>query len=454
MMQWVNLGKGCLLALLAQEVFISASYAQLGQTAPPSPNLNNVFNAPPVGALTGNHDLVVTVHGYDSSPAVWAQPMLNDILGQVPNDTWDTWALDWSQDAKAGFPNLGPTTTQIINAQLQGQYLAHTILSGNYQEVHLLGHSLGGRVIQSAATVLSQAPNAPTIQTTFLDPYTPTSWNFVYGTNATWSDEIVNTSDYLNTNSYLPNSFDVDVTPAFTGSGLDAGHSWPYQWYDNTVNSYSATQQTYSGLGFGLSQEVGGANWPAGNPPRGTVDLLNRAGTGVASVFALNPTKVVNPLTLNPGGQAAVLAKSSDKVVLGDNLITMHTSNNMNEWVNLAFNPTAPTNFVDFKFDFSTQEDGTLSVWLDNSMIYAALDPFALTNTWEDSGLITFNTIAPGQHVLSYRLDAGPSDGGSTVGLMDINAGAIVVPEPAGAMLCVMAGAWVLGRRRRGLAAA
>ena len=441
--------KQWLLVAFLQFIWSAGASSATGDTAPPSPNLNNVFNAPPVGALSGNHNLVVAVHGFKSDPTVWAANMVSSINSNVPSDTWDTWAFDWSQDA-ANSLSFTPTNVNIINAQLQGQYLAHMILTGDYQNIQLIGHSLGGRVIQTAATVLNQTPSHPTIQTTFLDPYTPYNWNLIYGTNATWSDEIVNTTDWLNTNAYLANAFDVDVTAALAPkSTFNEGHAWPYQWYQNTVSAYNPSAQTYAGLGFGLSLEEGAANWPAGNPARGTVDIMNQAGTAIASTTTTPSTVFRNQLNINPGGQAAVLAKSSDNVVLGDNLITMHTSNDMNEWVNLAFNPTAATNYIDFKFDFSTNEDGTLSVWLDNSLIYAALDSFALTNQWEDSGIITFDSISPGEHVLSYRLDSGPSDGGTTVQLEDINAGLIAAPEPASAILCTSALTLLLLSKRR-----
>jgi len=431
--------------------------------APANPNLNNTFNTPPV--FTGNKNSIsVAIHGYTSSPAQWSTAFEQSIANLYGNK-WDTWAFDWSQDA-AGTA-YAPTTTNIINAQLQGQFLAKTIIDDGYTNVHLYGHSLGGRVVQTAATILAQAPDAPKVQTTFLDPYTPSNWNLIYGTNAAWSDEIVNTTDWAGTNSYLPNASNVDVTaagplpkaqslPNFTNqqqvdawsAANTAGHSWPYQWYQNTISNYNANNPGYSGLGFGQSMEAQGANWPPNSKP-GSVTVMAQDGKTIASTSQLAAVGTINMQSLDPGSANAVLNKSSDNVEVGENSISIDTDANDNEWVNLSLNLTAPINYIDFKFDFSTDDDGALSMRIDNSLLWAGLDEFALTDDDEDSGPIMMTSLSglkAGQHTLSFRLDTS-GDEDSDVDLSDITMGQLVAPEPS-TLAVASAAAAILARRR------
>jgi hypothetical protein len=188
-----------------------------------------------------------------------------------------------------------------------------------------------------------------------------------------------------------------------------------------------------------------GANFPGGNPARGNVSIMKADGQNIASTTTSPGLVPQNTGLFNPGLVGAVLAKSGNNVTVGNNQIVIDTTKNGFEWVNLALNLSVPTDFIDFKFDFSTDTDGTLSMRIDNSLLWAGLDQYALTNQDEDTGLLTLPAaLGAGQHLLSFRLDAGAAND-SDVTLSDINTG--LVPEPTG--LVLLCAATCLLRRQR-----
>src|SRR5574337_759053 len=118
----------------------------------PSPEKITISNQSqtPRGAASAN--LVVVTHGYqdDAERGGWVRGLAGEIANQVL-DGWDVWTFDWKVDAAKPWIDLlkRPTAPQMAGGQ--GQYLARQIRRGNgagtpYAHVHLIAHSLGGRV--------------------------------------------------------------------------------------------------------------------------------------------------------------------------------------------------------------------------------------------------------------------------------------------------------------------
>src|SRR5687768_9900045 len=113
--------KTCILIVCA--LAAPAALAAVATDPPTNPNLNNVYNAPPVGQMTGNQNVIVLVHGWTSGPQWWPNAFrdkLNAKLGDQA-DNWDILVLNWEADASGG-SFLGPSTENEVSAQLQGQY--------------------------------------------------------------------------------------------------------------------------------------------------------------------------------------------------------------------------------------------------------------------------------------------------------------------------------------------
>src|ERR1051325_52054 len=182
-------------------LLLSTALAHAAPTAaPPAFTTANIYNAP-IASETIHNDranLIIGVHGWTADPNLrrltgtdvcnnpGMKQTLTTALGANANQ-YDLWGLDWRQGANSGISN-GPTTANEINAQLQGQYIAKMIASGNYTNVQLMGHSLGGRVVETASSILKQVRPGIKLQDTFFDAYTPYNWRLVYGSNATYAD--------------------------------------------------------------------------------------------------------------------------------------------------------------------------------------------------------------------------------------------------------------------------
>jgi len=84
------------------------------------------------GPEEGSEDLVVLIHGFDPEPNTF-QPLIDDI--RLTNQPFDVWTLD--------YPSSRPLEENIMEMML--------ILEknhGNYQDIYIVAHSLGGLIIQ------------------------------------------------------------------------------------------------------------------------------------------------------------------------------------------------------------------------------------------------------------------------------------------------------------------
>jgi len=422
--------------------------------APGDPGITDVFNQPGT-QITAKDNVIVLIHGWTSNPTYWANGLRTSLINRLGADAnkWDIWCLDWETDAAGtgGIFDTSPSQMNELRSQIQGQFVAKTLLAQNYKNIHIYGHSLGGRVTETAATILSQATNAP-IETTFLDAYTPYGWDLVYGSTSTWSEHVVNTDDVPYTKDFFPNAYNIDVTapkppqPADWPADVNYGHNWPRVWMKNTVDNYVTPNTKYAGLGYPIEMEKDPANFaPAAAHPRGVVDVFGADEDTIdkrnnAPGQFLRNTAVVGP----------TVCDKSDNVVVDNGIATLTSAADQNEWVNFDYTTSQTTDYIEFEFEFTTDVSGLLSFRWDNDLTWAARDQFALTNQWEKTGKImwrnSFGNRAAGAHTLSFRLDGGSS--GSSVELRTFSTGLLTVPEPGvGAVL--MIGVMICTRRKR-----
>ncbi len=448
---------------------VSAAHGQ-----PPATDLNRVFNDPTVSNPAADH-LVVLVHGAASTPGAWAEDMAVDISNtfEALPDQWDVWEYDWQQDAATPIP---PNQRALVSAKGHGQHLAGEILDGNYDYVHLVGHSLGGRVIQSASQVLAEAGGTD-VHLTFLDAYTPSPvWVRTYGQDALYAEHYFsNETLVVFTNNAYPNAFNVDISAldtdpnrAIPSSGAcnpfspnfdrvacananADNHEWPHEWYRQTITN---PQPADLGLGYAQSKEGGGTflglDPPA--PPQfvGTkTTLFPDMGPTVTNVPELD--KILGP-QLNPAASNPVPSAQDGTVVFDNDSIDLTATAGTPASLTVTIDLTGldGVNSLEFDFDFFDEgpQDGVLTVFTENQETHQVWQRFAL-GPEQFSGEIILNTALADQDMLdlTFRLDVA-GGAGSFVHIDDIFPGS-VVPEPSSWILLSIAMAILAVRAAR-----
>lgn len=526
------------LSILMTAIWLAAAVVPL-HAAPPvppspgaAPNWGYTFDAVLPAKTAAAKNLVVLIHGADSNPAAWADGMRTAIQGKLTNQNdWDLFSYDWHTDAAAqgnlgiNIPGTGinfnisfPNQQDWREAQVHGQELAKHILNqsgvgGGYEHVHFIGHSLGGRVIQSAVDALmqgvannnNQLNKMPIVQSTFLDAFTPTrTWQAVYGRNSTWaehyySDETttvsvpiignVNVTYVPSTQSALHHAANFDVTaidPDPNRGTLNAAqaaddHQWAHQWYRRTVDNHglqAPNQQQQGeiaqdrGFGFPLSKEAGHAAWGGNNTPSplGKLNVLPADAqqqlpnpTDVPQINLSTNTLVVNEINRSATGTIALP---------GVDDLDLSAPAGSTAWINLEISVPQDRHqkidFFKFNFDFTSAQgaDGLLSFYLDlagqndndaTKQFFDVVERFAVEPLKEGNLQQSFEIVLPklldaGKHVLSIRLDSAAGTA-SSVELRDLMLGSslAVIPEPASWILALAGAAIItlLIRRRR-----
>jgi hypothetical protein len=416
-------------------------------TAPAAHGITNTFNplAPTPNATPDG--FTIAIHGFNSNPAVWPENVVADINAQlgtrVPNQ-WEALAFDWRQDAAGA---LLPARADELQAQIQGHYLAQQILSIAPNDVHFVGHSLGGRVIESALVKLSQASGAPNMSATFLDAFTPYNWAGFYGENAAYSESYFNAGDLPFTEDRMPHSLNVNITALRPAEfdGIIAEHSWPPAWYERSVEQFDEDTPPYHGYGYNQSVEAGTAANSHGQFRGKEVTLTADDAIGSSQRLVV---KQSNPFSANLG--ALAIDAHSGATQAGNELtLTVPGGGSQFAWANLRITTTSELSIFDFDYDFTsddTNDDSTLSFRIRqdadaspnlNQLLYVTHETHEL-GAWENTGEISWTTanfqpgnLAAGTYTLSFRLDSATASQ-ARIRLFDgYRLTTMLVPEPA-----------------------
>jgi hypothetical protein len=118
-------------------------------------------------------------------------------------------------------------------------------------------------------------------------------------------------------------------------------------------------------------------------------------------------------------------------------------------WINLDLSTDEVTNFLVFDYEFTSDADGLLSVYLDGELLGTFYERFALDGQQSSGHLFFEDDMEAGSHILGFRVDP-LSDDASLVSLSGIEAGYMtVVPEPATLSLLALGSLATLSRRRK-----
>lgn len=391
---------------------------------------------PPVAAQT---KLVFITHGFNTSDAGYTgfwTPFANAIQQRLAsNPEWVVRLYDWRSESRTGVPWMD---IALDNARVLGAGEGSWIASRHYAFVHLIAHSAGSGMIAVIAKKIKDAHPDTIVHTTFLDAYAGllpefTDYRDGYGGHSDWSDYYYSrehstldlhcsayhgvplTGDF--TQQSLPNSFSVDVTradPLSTDECLST-HSWPNCFYASSMGGAligGCLSPSTSGYGFPLSYEsVGGnlASWLANVTTTYGHTTATLGGSPVPSssrLLAQSDPSINLAMTANYASAAAAVQTTPT-------VLTMATQpsgaiDNVPAWINYQITTTAPRNFVCFDATLggTTGAAGILSVHVDGTRVGLIDQTHASAGT-QHYAFATGPDLAPGQHMLSFRLDPG-----------------------------------------------
>ena len=416
---------------------------------PPRPALPSFDGFNPISKPFGNaRNAIVLVHGFDDSTDLFQDDLNLDDPGTTNmeqnleqflvdsqlDEDYDVIVYDWEEHAALAGPiPFIPLSSHKRNALVHGNFLASQLVSNGYDgHIHFIAHSLGGRVIHSAAFNLRENDNwNGTIHETFLDAYTPDDWEYIYGYGAEFAEHIYHDDGpaplLLNTEDDFPNALNVDITELNDNLGLNLlhDHKWPVRWYNSTISNPGS-----SPLGFSLSREAG-ADWPVSELIGEKVVFTDERTVQRGGLV----TAVLN--TLLHSVDSSVINVSPEGTVLVDILeATLTTGSPV--WFNMELDIAAPTNFLEFNYEFLSDSDGVLSVYLNGELLTLLYEEFSADNEVSTDALLFEDVLQPGEHILSFRLDTN-SALPSSVSVGDVQTGFVtVVPEPSNLLLCII----------------
>ena len=242
------------------------------------------YSAGPV-KLPSEKNLIVVTHGWqprwDPVDVAWVEMMTNSIRQYITGHglmNWSVQAYKWEEKAHT----LSPSTA-LVNGKGEGGSLGKTLAAQGWSHIHLIAHSAGAALIQTASEILKSNAPSTTVHLTFLDAFIGLGGteSAHYGKGADWADSYFS-HDLLTsggiasyTEGPIENARNINVTyldanksavQVFASSTLGganqycyqtaSSHGWPYEFYQNTIPPNSQTGA--GGYGFLLSKEGGG----------------------------------------------------------------------------------------------------------------------------------------------------------------------------------------------------
>jgi len=412
--------------VVANKYFLSNN-AELPQP-PKEPNI--LSQTPPISDPQKDK-LVVITHGWHPNygPIItpkpagapqWALDMKNALESKLDN-SWKVEVWNWTEQAYKFRVN-----DAFAEGFEQGRLLGRSIADANqWQHVHLIGHSAGASVINSAALELTywraKGKFIGSIHLTFLDPYSPVGFEEIYAAaldfDTDWADNYYSIdrsclgkiwetcTDIVRryTSREFKKAHNVDVSDV--DNGLDR-HSFPYQWYYATITGQYpdghplGDDNLFEGRRYGLPRalEAGQSNWqeslglPVGNPPIGEPPLWDKLKTQLQAAAKKTQSFIDSYVVPSATGIKNILSN-------GLQMITQSPT-----WVHTLVEMPQGTNYVRFTYQFDGTGDGYLTVYFNETLILIGDQRFD-SNQPHNSGQIVVADLMGESNWLSFRLD-------------------------------------------------
>jgi hypothetical protein len=411
---------------------------------------------PPIPDRAGYHDLqrppgstaksaIILVHGWNDSTDLFTSantPNPDDLLhtnmkatleaglGSRLGTEYDVFAYDWSEDAEqtpaemqSGFIDSNRPSGRVERwAELHGAHLARQIADLGYTDnVHLIAHSLGGRVIDRATFHLRESTWPGMTHVTFLDAYTPHGWEDEFGSHANFADSYYfdNAGAVLtNTEDTILDSLNVDITNILDQSGENnEDHKWPVRWYNRTIVGANPIDE---GFGYPLSREANETGWPRS-------DLIGHSFSLPLPLHQQLLLRIIrnrqehNPMTAQLGSSA------TGQVIFDVKTAEMRTGSEV--WFNMTLDISESANIVEFDYEFVSDAAGVLSIYVNDDLVGLIDEEYSFDGTQSSGLLFLPETLQAGTHVLSFRLDP-LTDDMSVISLSQIESGLVVRALP------------------------
>ena len=404
-----------------------------------------VFNSVSTPTPKDEKGVVVVTHGYNSGATAedgWVAKLAEGIASNTGDAiNWDVYTLDWS-GLSAALPIISESgfvrfpSHVVPNAIAVGAKLGELIAAEGYDYAHLIGHSAGSWLVQSAASQIEAGSPSTAIHSTFLDAYVspiyPASIIRVngvkvgsLGSTSDWADHYFNEPDLLGTSYVLDNTFNVEVSEATPANGI-SGHGYPYEWYTDTIDDPVGLSPSW---GFGLTRENTGSVPSHGDYPRGFCIALNSSDCNgfKARVESLKEKTFDLGATLLEKSVSGIL----DIITIPEVEYGLTTGSPV--WgvfeVDLTEELTGVS--LDVLFDGPSTAEGLLAVYWDD-VVLGTLDQRLVTSVEDWFLIIPDGLQGIGSHSLAFRLDNYGDDAASVkirslVGVSSIG----TVSEPA-----------------------
>jgi uncharacterized delta-60 repeat protein len=397
-------------------------------------------------------NLVIITHGWDGgSSDNWIMNMRDNIKSQTEPTKTSVGRFDWGEKAK-GLP-----WDVYVNAFDQGRCLAKQIIIHDPVNIHLIAHSAGSNVIQTAVDELAKyyygknvAPeNAPRVHLSFLDAYAPTGGFERYGDLSAgmseysllgYAEQYVDTRHFSifedHTDIRLQNAVNFNVTP-LDYSTAPKVHEWPYIFYNYTVVDPQYNWKEIK-LGYHFSTESktnikiprlsGGTCFTVSDVSRPYADMSCWEKIFEKETTYENYINESNPFVVSASGTVAVVEKITVDAANGfrdlvTNLFGLFSGSP--SWIKFDVVAENPVNVIEFDYLFpskATASAGQFTVFIDDKLVFSR-------NVLEEDGGQVFHgrvglpeTLAEGSHAITFRIDP-LSEEQSIVYLADIRLG-------------------------------
>ena len=384
------------------------------QSNPPSlPQMDNLKEVNTLSSLKNlinpnvppnpNKPSIILVHGRQDNYENWPKQMELSLANtnRIEESNYNILAWDWKDAANYPLNGWGLNYLQ-SNALMQGSKLSTELINSNLtnNDIHLIGHSAGGILINETAATLRRLGFDKVEQLTFLDPLDPV--DTLDGSNAIWSD---NYYSYLIDYTWPPTT--PLGSPIKNANNEYLGrnsHEYPVEWYINTVEDDSILD------GFYWSKEGGGWNQ---KPPTTTPSLISTIATPFKETFDSIGDWIVSGNVYFLQGMG-FLKESSPAYLFEDISIQ------------------SDINYLSFDFKFTELGDGDfLKLYFDDQFLFAYEGIYFTGNDFINSGMIDISQFAGRNGRLIFALE-NFGDANSEIAIDNLEFHqASPVPEPS-----------------------
>jgi hypothetical protein len=237
-------------ALIALAIFLFSPNLFANESHNHPPKLITICrktNEKPSEEKIAGKNLVVITHGwFEKEP--WPE-WLAEQIAERTDDTWVCAWLDWRKQAKVLLPEDAADYAKCTGAK----YLAYYIMQmpNKFEHIHLIGHSAGCWTISETARSLLKQTDAD-IQLTFLDAYTPMSYEVIQLTDFFVDNPARIFADHYFTKDItlkvtqcpIPYTLNIDITAADPDI---PDHEFARYWYPATVMRSYDNDSKYAG---------------------------------------------------------------------------------------------------------------------------------------------------------------------------------------------------------------